>query len=113
MITVMAYTTPRDDFVAIFPERSENPERQLYGILLKLMMWQLIHDIKSQSAGSRLKPYKIALVHDRSDYGGVMLAAFNQVKDDQSSEGREHFATIAPMGWEDCILLQAADLVAI
>jgi len=103
---------PLDDFVEVYPERSEKPEKEMYGLLLKFMMSQLIYDIEKQAAGHSLKPYKIELIHDRSSRDGDMLSAFDQAKDDVTFEGRDHFTTIAPMGWEDCIPLQAADLLA-
>jgi hypothetical protein len=112
MTTVMAYSMPLDDFVAVYPERRENPDKEMYGLLLKFMMTQLIHDIEKQAAGHPLKPYKIALIHDRSSRDGDMLASFTQMKDDVTFEGRDHFTTIAPTGWEDCIPLQTADLLA-
>jgi hypothetical protein len=111
MTTVMAFSMPLDDFIAVYPEHREHPEKQMHGLLLKFMMTQLIHDIEKQ-VGRNLKPYSIAFVHDRSERDGDMLAAFNQMKDDKSFEGRDHFTTIMAMGWEDCIPLQAADLVA-
>jgi hypothetical protein len=112
MTTVMAYSMPLEDFVAVYPEYSEHPEKGMHGLLLKYMMTQLIHDIEKQAEGAPLKPYKIAFIHDRSDRDGDMLAAFNQMKDDETFKGRDHFATIASMGWEDCVPLQAADLLA-
>jgi hypothetical protein len=112
MTTVMAYSMPLDDFIAVYPERSKSPEKEMYGLLLKFMMTQLIHDIEQQADGHSLKPYKIAFIHDRSNRDGDMLSAFNQMKDDITFEGRHHFTTIASMGWEDCIPLQAADLLA-
>jgi hypothetical protein len=111
MSTVMAYSMPMDDFVAVYPERSENSEKEMYGLLLKFLMGQLIHDIKKQ-AGQQLGPFRIALIHDHSSRDGDMLAAFNQMKEDVNFKGRECFTTIAPRGWEDCIPLQAADLLA-
>jgi hypothetical protein len=111
MSTVMAYSMPLDDFVAVYPERSENAEKEMYGLLLKFMMAQIIHDIGNQ-AGGPLRPFRIALVHDRSSRDGDMVAAFNQMKEDAAFRGREHFTTIAARGWEDCIPLQAADLLA-
>jgi hypothetical protein len=111
MTTIMAFSMPLDDFVAVYPEHSAHPEREMHGLLLKFMMTQLMRDIEAQ-AGRDLRPYRIAFIHDRSDRDGDMLAAFNQMKNDESFEGRDHFTTIASMSWEDCIPLQAADLVA-
>jgi len=49
---------------------------------------------------------------DRGPFETALLAAFNQMKNDNTFRGRNYFTTIVPKGWEDCIPLQAADLVA-
>ncbi len=55
---------------------------------------------------------QIALVHDRCNYDGVLLKAFNDHMNDPTFSGREYFSTIASQSWENCIPLQAADLLA-
>ena len=55
---------------------------------------------------------RIALIHDRSAHDAVLLQAFRHMKNDGTLIHRKRFTTIAPMGWEDCILLQPADLLA-
>jgi hypothetical protein len=55
---------------------------------------------------------QITLVHDRSEYDAVLLEAFNHLKSDETLLNRERFATITPMGWEDCVPLQPADMIA-
>jgi len=53
---------------------------------------------------------RITFFHDRGDLTNAAAAAFNDVMDRQECKGR--FVTMAPMGWEDCIPLQSADMIA-
>ncbi|MGB7075407.1 MAG: hypothetical protein WA578_19745, partial [Candidatus Sulfotelmatobacter sp.] len=46
----------------------------------------------------------------RSD--GTILKAFNHQLMNEKFEHSKYFTTIAPLGWEDCLALQPADLVA-
>jgi hypothetical protein len=55
---------------------------------------------------------RIALVHDRSDHDAILLEAFNHLKSDEALPNRERFTTITSMGWEDCVPLQPADMIA-
>jgi len=55
---------------------------------------------------------RISIVHERCPYDGVMADAFNQVIDDPGFEYRDCFTTIASKGWEKCIPLQPADMIA-
>jgi hypothetical protein len=111
MSTVMAFSMPLDDYIAVYPEHSANAEKQMYGLLLKSMMNHLIHDIETQ-AGTDLEPFEISFVHDRTSRDGDLQKAFDQMKADVHFRGRDHFSTIEAQGWETCIPLQAADLLA-
>lgn len=108
----VAYSISLDDFVAVYPERAENPSNEMYGLLLKFLMTQIIRDIEMHLDGHPAKPFTIALIHDRSSRDGDFVTAFNQMLDDETFAGREHFVSITPMGWENCIPLQVADLLA-
>jgi hypothetical protein len=55
---------------------------------------------------------RIALIHDRSEYDAVLLEAFNHLKSDETLLNRERFTTITPVGWEDSVPLQPADMIA-
>ena len=55
---------------------------------------------------------KVYLVHDRSRYDGLLLDTFNNLIADPTFLHSHYFATIAPMAWDQCIPLQAADLLA-
>jgi hypothetical protein len=54
---------------------------------------------------------KVALVHERGNYNGTLQRAFETTKN-MSSLCRVLFSTLVPMGWEDCLQLQPADLLA-
>jgi len=41
-----------------------------------------------------------------------MTRFFNHMKNDETLVSHERFTTITSMGWEDCVPLQAADLLA-
>jgi hypothetical protein len=52
------------------------------------------------------------LFHERSDYDAAYLEGFNVMMNDSTFRGKDLFSTIAPMGWEDCVPLQPADMLA-
>jgi hypothetical protein len=81
--------------------------RAAYSILIKFLISSIGHD-----QGALDPQGKITLFHDRCDYDGVILQAFNQMVNDPAFAHRSYFTTIAPLAWEDCIALQPADLVA-
>ena len=55
---------------------------------------------------------KVSLIYERCDYGESLLRGFNTMMDDPTFSYPRFFTTIAPMGWENCIPLQPADMVA-
>ena len=90
------------------PEVSPNPEGFAYVILLQLLMLRICGD-----ALRKIYPDAImSLIHDRSRYGPAMQEAFHQMLGDVNFKCRERFTTIAPMGWEQCVALQPADVFA-
>jgi len=70
-----------------------------------------IEDARKKQGG-RSKQVNFVLFHERSPYDARLLTTFNRVMADSTFSGREMFSTIAPLGWQDCIPLQAADLIA-
>jgi len=79
-----------------------------YNLAVRRLMI-LIHRALKKDAGHR-----VAIIHDRTQgYDGVIVDAFNTMLNDPSvPHYKKLFTTIAPMGWEDCIPLQPADLIA-
>jgi hypothetical protein len=59
---------------------------------------------------------KVTLFHDRTGGEGksdaTILESFSFLMSDQEFVYKPYFTTITPWGWEDCIALQPADLVA-
>jgi hypothetical protein len=112
MTSVVAYTVPIEDFNAVNPEHKDDLFPVLYRMLTNFLMNQTVHEIRTQAGPSAVDKVSISLIHDRSDYDQSYLAAFNFCKDDLTFEGRHIFESIASIGWEDCIPLQAADMLA-
>jgi hypothetical protein len=112
MTSVVAYTVPINDFKAVFPEHKEDTLGALYRILTQFLMNQTVWDIQEQAGKQALSRVTIALIHDRSDYNQQILNGFDHAKNDSTFEGREIFVSITAQGWEDCVPLQAADLLA-
>jgi hypothetical protein len=78
----------------------------VYGLLTKVLLNDLGKELCKGNQNI------IALIHDRCPYDGCMAEAFNQMLDDPGFTYRKCFSTLAPMGWEHCIPLQPADLIA-
>lgn len=90
-----------------WPESGSDPIAFAYSNLLKLLMIEIGENI------NRVLPdYKMTLFHERCAYDGVYLESFNELMSDPTFPYKHCFTTIAPMGWEDCIPLQPADLLA-
>ncbi len=108
----VAFTFPTHDFKEVFPHCAENPYREMYGFLTKFIMLEMIELIEGGGNGPNL-PVKFALFHDRNDHGTDMLAAFNHVMDeDPTFDKQRYFSSLTATGWESCVPLQAADLIA-
>lgn len=108
-LAIISYTLDIRDLIAEFPEAKGNPYGLAHVFLLTHIMKYTAEKILSDP---RYIKDRIALIHDRSAHDAVILEAFNHMKNDETLIHRERFTTIAPMGWEDCIPLQPADLLA-
>ncbi|HKV24194.1 MAG TPA: DUF3800 domain-containing protein [Candidatus Acidoferrum sp.] len=108
-MVIVAYTLNLDDIAAEFPEARENCYPLAYIILLNYIVKYIAEKILGDE---RYLQDRIALIHDRGDYDAVLLEAFNRLRQDETLINRERFASIVPMGWEDCVPLQPADMIA-
>lgn len=97
--------------VRIIPETASNPKRFANAILLKLLMLDIGKSLANANKGN-ISLIKVALIHDRCAYNGALAQAFEQFRTNKTFKHRSMFATLAPMGWEDCVPLQPADLIA-
>ena len=56
---------------------------------------------------------RVAIIHDRTEeYNGVISDAFHRLLKEGGDRYSKLFTAIAPMGWEDCVPLQPADMIA-
>jgi hypothetical protein len=98
----------------IFPEYAEHPLEASYHWLTRFLMLTIASDFQRHNPQNR--PIKFTLFHDRTGgngaYDPTILRAFNSLINDETFSGRGMFSTIAPLSWQDCVLLQLADLLA-
>jgi hypothetical protein len=107
-VHAVGYVVDLDDLCEVFPEWAKDRLETAYAILPKFVMYTIGDDFHNMAPTA---PYKVTLFHDRtSGYDATILRAFESVKNE--SKHAEHFTTIAALGWDDCIALQPADLVA-
>jgi hypothetical protein len=95
----------------IIPDTKDDPKGHAYYLLLKLLMCDIGERIQEENNGD-LSGIKVALIHDRCQYTGLLQSAFESMRSDKTFSSRSLFTTLAPMGWEDCVPLQPADFVA-
>ena len=78
-----------------------------YSAMLRMIMRKIELMIPAQfGPGAR-----IILINERCSFDGVLLKAFNHHLNERPNAAKL-FASISPMGWEDCIPLQPADFLA-
>jgi hypothetical protein len=101
------YLINLQELVEELPETSSDPLSCAYHILLKFLMLEIGDGITKEELGCT-----ITLFHERCAYNGVFSETFNELINDSTFAYKKCFTTIEPLGWEDCIPLQAADLIA-
>ena len=110
-VDTVALSINLDEFHRVIPEAKTEAqpdfETFLYGMTTKFLIGRIADRHCERNPNTR-----IALIHDRSAYGGVMLEAFNQQFADPNFAYRRCFTTLTSSGWERCTPLQPADLVA-
>ena len=112
-VHAVGYDIDLDRLCRVFPEWSKDRLEAAYQVLVPFIMHTIGEDFRNLGGGV---PAKVTLFHDRTASDGkydlVILSAFNREKTDIDFPYASYFTTIAPLGWEDCIALQSADLVA-
>ena len=110
-VDTVALSINLDEFHQVIPEAKTQArpdfETFLYGMTTKFLIARVAdrHCVRNPNA-------RIALIHDRSAYEAVMQEAFNQQMADPNFTCKACFTTLKSAGWEHCIPLQPADLVA-
>ena len=110
-VDTVALSVNLRDMDTYFPEARKYAKPDFRTFLYGMTTGFLIGRIADRFCTKYPNP-RIALVHDRNAYDAVMLDGFNQQMSDPAFEHKACFTTFAPMGWEHCIPLQPADLVA-
>lgn len=95
------------ELVEEWPETKDSPIPFAYDLLLKFLMIQIGKGITAEA-----HDYTVTLFHERCNCDGVLADSFGYMMNDPTFGYKDVFTTIAPMGWERCVPLQPADLVA-
>ena len=106
-LDVLGYSIDFKQLVEEIPETKPNPEGFAYIIALCFVMLEI-----GDFTLTRERDAVITLIHDRCDYDAAMLEMSEAMLDDPGFPYRNRFCTLAPMGWEHCVPLQPADLMA-
>lgn len=96
-----------EQLVELWPEAKHDPLEFAYAALTKFLMIGI-----GKGMNREIPDWRITLFHDRCSYDSTYLFAFNQLLSDPGFKYRNCFTTIAPVGWEQCVALQPADLIA-
>ena len=111
-ITTVSYSVPLQEFIKHFNVEGD-PLPYLSKELIQFVMLEMVAQVRdAEKKLKHVKQIKYILFHERCDYNDAYLKGFNRIMNDPTFSGKELFSTMAPMGWEDCIPLQPADLVA-
>ncbi|HEY2117682.1 MAG TPA: DUF3800 domain-containing protein [Candidatus Acidoferrum sp.] len=108
-VAIFSYTISLRELQEVIPESAKNPVGLAHILCLNKIMIEIGSTIFAQRNYAK---EKLIFLHDRGNYDAVLLEAFHFMKDDKLFEFRDHFVSIAPMCWKDCILLQPADMIA-
>ena len=108
-VYIHGWDMPLQVLVEEIPETKSNPIGFAYCVLLGELMRQIGETTLS------LKGYKrdwVRLHHERCKYDSSLLEWFNALLKDKKFKFGKRFTSITPEGWEHCVLLQPADLIA-
>jgi hypothetical protein len=106
-LDIVAYTVDLGLLGRHVPYSQSNPKRFGHAVLLHYIM----RDIADGSLKNN-RDATIGIIHERGTYDAVLLDAYKFLVNDPSFRDRFRFLSFAPMGWEKCVPLQVADLVA-
>ncbi len=90
-----------------WPQTASDPIEFAYHILLQFLMFEMGRGISKELPG-----WKADLFHERCNYNGTLRTSFNKLVGDPTFAYKDVFTTIEPKGWQDCVPLQPADLIA-
>ncbi len=99
-----------DLFQQHFPEDKKRWRQAMYYVSISLVMNELNEIRKAHYSSER-----ITISYDSGKLSPMASRAFCSLKNDGPINGEDiaqHFVTMAPLRWQDCLLLQPADLLA-
>ena len=104
----IAYTISLKELGEEIPTSVDDPRRSAYVLLLKYLMIEIGNNILARENWQL-----VSIIHDRTKgYNRVLSDTFDAMVNDETFRHRDRFSSITSMSWEDCIPLQAADLLA-
>jgi len=110
-VHAVGYDVDLDNLCEVFPELAHKRLELAYAVLLDFLMFTIADDFHNLNEGN--KDIKITLIHDRAGkYDTTLLRQFNNTRESKNFPYGDYFTSITSMGWENCLLLQPADLVA-
>lgn len=100
-----------EDLCEVFPEFANDRLELAYRLMLDFVMLTVVEDFYKLNPAR--EDWRVALFHDRTANGKYDPSLHRQfdVTKHSASLGR-FFTSITSMTWEECVLLQPADLVA-
>jgi hypothetical protein len=104
----MSFSVNLRELYQLFPETQQQSQKARIGGVYRLMTKFLLYQIGAEMGGRN----RFVLVFDRGPYSSYMLEAYNLVLADKGFQHKDCFPSFVAMGWEDCIPLQPADLIA-
>ena len=109
----VSYSLPLQEFKKKFDIEGD-PLPYAYRECLKFIMLEMgIQIEEAHKARGSIKKVSYVLFHERCDYNADYLQAFDKMMADPTFRFKDLFPTgITAIGWEHCVALQAADMVA-
>jgi hypothetical protein len=96
------------DFVKHFPGDKERCKDGLYYFSVIKFLALTCEAMKKYFPNER-----VSVFYERGQFGGMAQRAFDSLMSDpRNADCSKYFVTMAPLGWEDCVPLQPADLMA-
>jgi hypothetical protein len=104
----ISYTIDLFALAEAFPQWKNDPLRGGYDFLTAF----LVREIGEWLGKCNNPEARVKLIHDRCQYNQTIQDSFQGLICNPSFRGRFYLETIEPSSWQECKLLQAADLVA-
>lgn len=94
------------DFLSAFPNRKADKKWLIYRFCMMDCLVEIGNFMEHVCPKER-----VAIIYDRGPFSSAAQSAFDAIKN-SNYKNAHYLATMAPMGWEECVPLQTADLIA-